>query len=65
MRIWTIEYTMKGENGVWSRERVVASDYLEAVEKANKLTKEDNSDNFFKKLRITKIEEEEAKLDSI
>jgi len=64
MMIWTVEYTMGDDNGIWARKRVVAETYQEAVEKANKAYIAEN-DSIPKGLSITKIEREEDELDAV
>lgn len=62
MKIWNVDFKYKDENGVWTRPRVIAKDYVEAAEKAWKVADfgKDKSD-----FRISRIEEEEEELDSI
>jgi hypothetical protein len=64
MKIWNVEYTMEEDNGIWTRQRVIAKDYKEAVEKADKAYKTENGP-ILKGLQITKIEREEGDLDAI
>ena len=64
MKIWNVEYTMGEDEGIWQRQRVIAKDYKEAVEKADKAYIAENQ-SIPKGLHITKIEQEEGDLDAI
>jgi hypothetical protein len=64
MKIWNIEYTMGEDKDIWQRQRVVAKDYKEAIEKADKAYIIANG-SIQKGLHITKIEREEDDLDAI
>jgi hypothetical protein len=64
LNIWTVEYALEKDSGIWARRRVVAKDYLEAIEKSNKLINDAFDEAYVKKLRIVKIEEEEETLDA-
>ena len=55
MKIWNVEYTMGEDEGIWQRQRVIAKDYKEAVEKADKAYIAENQ-SIPKGLHITKID---------